>query len=174
MMVRWPGVVKAGTQSNEIISLLDWFPTLCAAASAGDIVAKMKKGFNTDGKPFKVRLDGYDFGPYLRGEAKAGPRGHILYFEQGGNLNALRIKDWKLSFAQADRQRERPAPDHCAFSLAPGSCTSVTESAASSIAPPPSASAKTGSPPKKDLSKAPSMVAASSCGTTMKMLNMPM
>ena len=28
MMVRWPGVVKPGTQYNDIISLIDWFPTL--------------------------------------------------------------------------------------------------------------------------------------------------
>jgi arylsulfatase len=27
MMVRWPGVVKPGTQYNDIISLIDWFPT---------------------------------------------------------------------------------------------------------------------------------------------------
>ncbi len=31
-MVRWPGVIKPGTVSNEIISHLDWLPTLLAAA----------------------------------------------------------------------------------------------------------------------------------------------
>ena len=31
-MVRWPGVIKPGTVSNEIISHLDWLPTLAAAA----------------------------------------------------------------------------------------------------------------------------------------------
>jgi arylsulfatase len=79
MMIRWPGVVKPGTQSTEIISLLDWFPTLCAAAGAGDIVGKMKKGFKAGSKTFKVHLDGYDFGPYLRGETKEGPREAIYY-----------------------------------------------------------------------------------------------
>ena len=33
MMVRWPGVIKPGTQYNDIISLMDWFPTLKNAAS---------------------------------------------------------------------------------------------------------------------------------------------
>ena len=33
------------------------------------------------------------------GEATAGPRDVIYYFEQGGSLNALRWNDWKLSFA---------------------------------------------------------------------------
>ena len=28
MMVRWPGVIKPGTEYNDIISLIDWFPTL--------------------------------------------------------------------------------------------------------------------------------------------------
>ena len=102
MIVRWPGVIKPGTQSNEIISLLDWFPTLCAAAGVNDIVGKMKKGFKAGEKTFKVHLDGYDFGPYFRGETKEGPREDLLYFDQGGNLNALRLRDWKLSFAQIE------------------------------------------------------------------------
>ena len=100
MMVRWPGVVKPGTQYNDIISLIDWFPTLCAAAGIPDIKEKMKTGFaGAGGKTFKVHLDGYDFLPYFKGEAKQGPRDAIYYFDQGGNLNALRWNDWKLSFA---------------------------------------------------------------------------
>ena len=101
MMVRWPGVVKPGTVSNEIISLIDWFPTLCAAAGAGDVKEKMKAGMEASGKKFKVHLDGYNFEPYLRGAAKTGPRDSIYYFDQGGNLNAVRWNDWKLSFATA-------------------------------------------------------------------------
>src|SRR4029077_3865717 len=31
-MVRWPGHIKAGEVSNEIVSGLDWFPTLVAPA----------------------------------------------------------------------------------------------------------------------------------------------
>ena len=31
-MIRWPGHIKAGSWSNEIVSGLDWFPTLLAAA----------------------------------------------------------------------------------------------------------------------------------------------
>src|SRR6187402_2004178 len=42
MMVRWPGVVKPGTEYNDIISLIDWFPTLCAAAGMPDVKEKMK------------------------------------------------------------------------------------------------------------------------------------
>jgi arylsulfatase len=45
MMVRWPGVVKPGSVSNEIISLMDWLPTLAAAAGAGDVRKKMAGGW---------------------------------------------------------------------------------------------------------------------------------
>ena len=41
MMVRWPGVINPATAYNEIISLLDWFPTLCAAAGVPDIKEKL-------------------------------------------------------------------------------------------------------------------------------------
>src|SRR5215813_10755019 len=99
MMVRWPGVVRPGTQYNEIISLIDWFPTLCAAAGIPDIKERMKTGFAAGGKTFKVHLDGYNFMPFLKGDAKEPPRDSIYYFDQGGNLNALRWNDWKLSFA---------------------------------------------------------------------------
>jgi arylsulfatase A-like enzyme len=101
MMVRWPGVVKPGTQYNDIISLIDWFPTLCAAAGIPDIKEKMKTGFAAGNKTFKVHLDGYNFMPYFKGETGQTPRDVIYYFDQGGNLNALRWNDWKLSFAIA-------------------------------------------------------------------------
>ncbi len=101
MMVRWPGVIKPGSVSNEIISNIDWYTTLAAAGGAGDIRATMAKGATVNGKQFKVHLDGYDFGPYFRGEQAKGPRDRIMYFDQGGNLNAVRWNDWKISFAIA-------------------------------------------------------------------------
>jgi arylsulfatase A-like enzyme len=101
MMVRWPGVVKPGTQYNDVISLIDWFPTLCAAAGVPDIKEKMKTGFAAGSKTFKVHLDGYNFMPYFKGEVNQPPRDAIYYFDQGGNLNAIRWNDWKLSFATA-------------------------------------------------------------------------
>jgi arylsulfatase len=115
MMVRWPGVIKPGAQYNDIISLIDWFPTFCDAAGVPDIKAKMASGFDVGGKTFKVHLDGYDFLPYFQGKEKAAPRDVIYYFDQGGNLNALRWNDWKLNFAVnspgniATSTRETPA-----------------------------------------------------------------
>jgi arylsulfatase A-like enzyme len=100
MMVRWPGVVKPGVVYNDMISLIDWFPTLCAAAGEPNIRQKMLTGFNgAGGKTFKVHLDGYNFMPYFEGKEKQGPRDTIYYFDQGGNLNSIRWNDWKVNFA---------------------------------------------------------------------------
>src|SRR5262249_35556824 len=81
MMVRWPGVVKPGTQINDPISLIDWFPTLCAAAGEPNVKEKMRTGFQAGSKTFKVHLDGYNFMPYFKGDAKQGPRDAIYYFD---------------------------------------------------------------------------------------------
>ncbi|TCR63451.1 arylsulfatase [Bosea sp. BK604] len=99
MMVRWPGVIKPGTQYNEMITLMDWFPTFLAAAGEPEIKEKMKAGFQAGSKTFKVHLDGYNFLPFFKGESKQPPRDVMFFFDQGGNLNAVRWNDWKVSFA---------------------------------------------------------------------------
>ncbi len=101
MMVRWPGVVKPGTEINDIVTLMDWMPTFANAAGVTDLKEQMKTGFKSGTKEFKVHLDGYDLVPLLRGETDTGPRDVVYYFDQGGNLNAIRWEDWKLSFAVA-------------------------------------------------------------------------
>jgi arylsulfatase A-like enzyme len=101
MMVRWPGHIKPGQISNEIISQEDWMPTLVAAAGEPDIVAKLtsKDGYEADGKKWRIHPDGYNFLPYLTGTEEKGPRKEIYYFSQGGELNAIRVQDWKIHFA---------------------------------------------------------------------------
>ena len=59
-IVRWPGKVPAGKIENGIVSGLDWFPTLVAAAGDPNIVDELKAGKEIDGQTFKVHLDGYD------------------------------------------------------------------------------------------------------------------
>ena len=99
MLVRWPGVIKPGTIYNDIFSQEDWLPTFLAAAGEPNIVEKLKNGYEANGKTWKVHLDGYNFLPDFKGEAKKGPREEIFYFGQGGDLNAVRWNDWKVSFA---------------------------------------------------------------------------
>lgn len=102
MVVRWPGVIKPGTVINDIFSQEDWMPTLLAAAGVPDVKEKLAQGYQANGKTFRVHVDGYNFLPYFKGEAKKGPREEILYFGQGGELNAIRWNDWKANFAGVD------------------------------------------------------------------------
>ena len=102
-MVRWPGKIKAGTVSNEIISHLDWMPTLLAVAGDPDIKEKLKKGHKAGKTKYKVHLDGYNFLPYLTGQEEKGPREEFFYFSDDGDLVALRFDNWKVVFA---RQKE--------------------------------------------------------------------
>ncbi len=57
-LVRWPGVIKPGTVTNELMSHNDWIPTLCAIAGEPDIVNKLKAGYTANGINYKVHLDG--------------------------------------------------------------------------------------------------------------------
>jgi len=103
-MVRWPGRIEAGSVSNDIMSHMDWMPTLVAAAGEPDVKEKLKKGYKAGKKKFKVHLDGYNFLPYLSGEATASPRKEFFYFSDDGDLTGLRYDNWKVVFAQ---QRKR-------------------------------------------------------------------
>ncbi|HEY1379435.1 MAG TPA: arylsulfatase [Gemmataceae bacterium] len=102
-IVRWPGHVKAGTISNEIVSHLDWLPTFAAMAGDTEVTAKLLKGYSVETprkKTFKVHLDGYNLVPYLTGQAKESPRKEFFYFSDDGDLMGLRYDNWKAVFAQ--------------------------------------------------------------------------
>ena len=97
-MIRWPGVIEPGTVSNDIFSHEDMMPTILAAAGVPDVKEKLLTGYEANGKNFKVHLDGFNLLPYFKGEVEESPRNSIFYFDQGGNLNALRVNNWKLHF----------------------------------------------------------------------------
>jgi len=98
--IRWPGVIKPGTVSNEMFSHTDMLPTLAAVAGEPDIVAKLKKGHKAGRKTFKVHIDGYNLLPYIKGESKENPRKGFLYWSDDGDLMALRVENWKVEFMQ--------------------------------------------------------------------------
>jgi arylsulfatase len=103
-MVRWPGKIKAGTVSNEIIAHQDWLPTLLAAAGDPDISEKLLKGHQAGDKKFKVHIDGYNFLPHFTGEEEKGPRPGFVYFSDDGDLIGLRYDNWKIVFAEQRKQ----------------------------------------------------------------------
>jgi len=100
-MVRWPGKIKAGSVSNEIMHHMDWLPTYLAAAGEPNIKEMLKKGgVRAIGRTYKVHLDGYNFLPHLSGKEEKGPRHEIFYFADTGELTALRYNDWKAIFLE--------------------------------------------------------------------------
>jgi arylsulfatase len=99
-MVCWPGKIKAGSVSNQMISHMDWLPTMLAAAGEADINEKLLRGHQAGGKTFKVHLDGYNQLPFLTGETDTSPRQEFFYFSDDGNLLGLRYDNWKIVFAE--------------------------------------------------------------------------
>ncbi len=85
MIVRWPGVVKAGSSSNHISAFWDVMPTLCDIAGA----------------PIPSTTDGISFLPTLNGNEQ--PKHEYLYWEfdediykkKGNYKQAVRMGDWK-------------------------------------------------------------------------------
>jgi arylsulfatase len=100
MLVRWPGTIEPGTLVNDIISHLDWFPTIAAATGDDDIKEKLKKGTKLGKQSYKVHLDGYNFLPYIKGETKEPPRKEFFYFSDTGDLLNLRYNNYKVVFAE--------------------------------------------------------------------------
>jgi len=79
-IVRWPGVVKAGTTSDQVWAFWDVFPTLCEVAGA--------KAPNN--------LDGISFLPTLTGQGKQQTHDFLYWeFHEGGTKQAVRHDDWK-------------------------------------------------------------------------------
>jgi len=99
-LIRWPGHVKPGSVSNEMVSGLDWMPTLLAAAGDPDIKEKLLKGHQAGSKTFKVHLDGYNQLPYLTGQQDKGARKEFIYFNDDGDLVAMRYENWKVVFEE--------------------------------------------------------------------------
>jgi arylsulfatase A-like enzyme len=95
-MIRWPGHVKPGSVSNGIISGLDWFPTLVAAAGNPNITNELLQGKQLGNRTFKVHLDGYDQTDLITGNGPS-KRHEVWYFAQT-SLGAMRYDNYKYTF----------------------------------------------------------------------------
>jgi arylsulfatase len=98
--MRWPGKIKPGTVFNDIVSHQDMLPTLLAAAGDPDVSKKLLTGYKAGDKTFKVHIDGFNVLPYLTGEAKRSPREYFFYVSDDGGIMAVRVGDYKLTFAE--------------------------------------------------------------------------
>jgi arylsulfatase A-like enzyme len=107
-LVRWPGHIKPGTVTTELMSHNDWIPTLCAIAGEPDIVHKCLEGYQTNGKTYKVHLDGFDQSKFLttvegtvgKNNGAKSARDRFFYTDDDSELVAYRKGDYKYVFME--------------------------------------------------------------------------
>ena len=99
-MVRWPGRIKAGQVSNEMVSHLDWLPTLVAVGGDPEVKDKLLKGYKLGDMTYKVHPDGDNLVPYLTGQVPKSPRKSFFYINDDQQLTGLRYDNWKLVFLE--------------------------------------------------------------------------
>jgi len=99
-MVKWPGKIKPGQVSNEMVSHLDWLPTLLAMSGDTEVKANLVKGVKAGDMSYKVHLDGDNLVPYLTGQAPKSPRESFLYINDDQQLTGLRYDNWKFVFME--------------------------------------------------------------------------
>jgi arylsulfatase len=98
LMVRWPGHIKPGTVKKELMSALDWMPTLAHIAGGPkgnalqeQIMAGKYPGFK------KTKIDGVDQTDYLEGKSEKSARDTFFYYT-GPQPSAVRYKNWKMYY----------------------------------------------------------------------------
>jgi arylsulfatase A-like enzyme len=97
-IIRWPGQIRPGTIENGIISGLDWFPTLMAAAGNPNITDQLLKGVKLGDRTYKNHLDGYNQMDLLTGKGPS--KRHEVFYFGGANLGAIRVDNFKFQFYQ--------------------------------------------------------------------------
>jgi hypothetical protein len=85
--------------ANELFSSLDWAPTLLAAAGEPNVKEKMLQGYEAAGRTFKLHLDGFNQ-LLLTGQSPKSARREFFYFNDDGDLVALRFENWKAVFME--------------------------------------------------------------------------
>ena len=99
-MVRWPGHIKPGSVSNQIVAHLDWLPTFVAMAGDAQVKEALLKGYKVGSMTYKVHLDSDNLVRYLTGETEKSPRESFFYVNDDQQLTGLRYDNWKLVFLE--------------------------------------------------------------------------
>ncbi|WP_254511042.1 arylsulfatase [Anatilimnocola floriformis] len=111
-LIRWPGKIKAGTVTNQLMSHNDWIPTLCAIAGEADVVGKCKQGYTANGINYKVHLDGFDQSKFIttvegtvgKNNGAKSARNVFFYTDDDGLLVAMRKGDYKYVYSEQRKQ----------------------------------------------------------------------
>ena len=84
-VIRWPGKIKAGTSSDEIVHAMDLFPTIASISQSA--------------VPQDRIIDGIDMSEFLLGKTeKSGREGFVVYM--GNDVFGVKWRNWKLHFKE--------------------------------------------------------------------------
>jgi arylsulfatase len=97
LVVRWPGRIPAGVVTNEIVQ--HHVPAFLTGGEP-DVNNKLLQGYEAAGKKFKVHIDGYNLLPFLTEKGTKSPRKGFIYFDDDGDLVAVRFDNWKVVFME--------------------------------------------------------------------------
>ncbi len=102
VMVKWPGVIPAGTTSAELMCMEDWIPTIMSQLGEPDLKKKLLTNYQAGDRSYeKIHLDGYDQSPVITAKGPSN-RKEFFYFTET-TLHGVRIRDWKFLFKKQDR-----------------------------------------------------------------------
>lgn len=82
-VIRWPGHIKSGQVSNEIVHEIDLFATIATAAGVK---------YNSNDRI----IDGVNQLPFFEGNQKHSNRESTIILNRSGNVMAVKWHDWKL------------------------------------------------------------------------------
>ena len=136
LVVRWPGVIKPGTEINEIVSHEDWLPTLLAAAGQPNVKESLLTGLAAGGVTYKVHFDGYNLMPYFKGETKEWPRHEFVYWTDDGDARVCASTNGRWSSSTSARwvSRSGRTPSWCCASPSCSRCAATRSSVATRTA----------------------------------------
>ena len=101
-MIRWPGHIKAGQRVQRDFLGPRLVPDTACRGRRHRRQGAPARGLaaQAGGRTYKVHLDGYNQLPYLTGQQDKSARKEFFYFNDDGQLVALRYENWKLVFCE--------------------------------------------------------------------------
>ena len=83
-MIRWPGKIKAGVVTDQMLAAVDWLPTLAGFTGASKRV------------PTDRPIDGIDASKFMLGQSPTSGRDSLLCFNEDAELMGLKWQNYKF------------------------------------------------------------------------------
>ena len=107
-IIRWPGHIPAGQESNEIIASIDMLPTLSQACGI-EVKSEMENGQVVDGRNILNTL--------LGKKGFKHPRQELLFWHGMNGFQAIRVGKWKLFMSKTGAQLSEKGSEAVLFNL---------------------------------------------------------